>query len=114
MWEYRARIIRVVDGDTVDAVIDVGFQHTATVRLRLLGVDTPELHASDPLLRFAALRAKAFTQTWVDALPATDWPVTVTTSKDDAFGRWLATVSGPVGELNAALLASGNAVVWHR
>ena len=114
MWEYRARVLRVVDGDTVDADIDVGFHLVTKVRLRLLGVNTPELHDRHPVVKAAALQAKAFTQAWVDALPTEEWPVTISTQKDDVFGRWLAVVDGPHGELNGALLQSGNATVWER
>ena len=42
MYEYRAKIKRVVDGDTVDFIVDLGFSVHITIRTRLLGVDTPE------------------------------------------------------------------------
>lgn len=42
MYEYAARIVNVVDGDTVDAVVDVGFKIKVSQRLRLSRVDTPE------------------------------------------------------------------------
>ena len=42
MYEYRAKLKRVVDGDTVDFVVDLGFHVHTTIRTRLLGVDTPE------------------------------------------------------------------------
>lgn len=42
MYEYKAKIINVVDGDTVDALIDLGFKVQTLQRLRLTRVDTPE------------------------------------------------------------------------
>ena len=42
MYEYRAIITRVVDGDTFDAEVDVGFSITINHRFRLKGIDTPE------------------------------------------------------------------------
>lgn len=42
MYEYKARVVNVVDGDTVDAVIDLGFKVATTHRLRLDRIDTPE------------------------------------------------------------------------
>ena len=42
MYEYRARIERCVDGDTVDASIDLGFGVWVDERCRLIGIDTPE------------------------------------------------------------------------
>lgn len=42
MYEYNAKIVNVVDGDTVDAVVDLGFKIQTAQRLRLNGIDTPE------------------------------------------------------------------------
>ena len=42
MYEYRCNITRVVDGDTVDAEIDCGFDIIYKSRIRLYGIDTPE------------------------------------------------------------------------
>jgi micrococcal nuclease len=41
-FTYRASLDRVIDGDTVDLHIDLGFRLTAHMRIRLTGVDTPE------------------------------------------------------------------------
>ena len=43
-WLYDAKVINVVDGDTFDAEVMVGFDITVTLRFRLSGVDTPEIH----------------------------------------------------------------------
>lgn len=42
-YNYWAKIVKVVDGDTVDVLVDVGFHMQAQIRIRLLGVDTPEI-----------------------------------------------------------------------
>ena len=47
MYTYKAKIDRVVDGDTVDAHIDLGFDITIHKRLRLAGIDTPESRTRD-------------------------------------------------------------------
>ena len=48
MYEYRAKINRVVDGDTVDVDIDLGFGIVLTdERVRIMGIDTPESRTSD-------------------------------------------------------------------
>ena len=44
MYEYKAMVDRVVDGDTLDIVIDVGFKITTHQRIRLAHVDTPETY----------------------------------------------------------------------
>ena len=48
MYEYRAKINRVVDGDTVDVDIELGFDIVLTgQRVRIMGIDTPESRTSD-------------------------------------------------------------------
>lgn len=113
MWEYRARLVRIVDGDTLEVEIDVGFHGKQTEQLRLLGVNTPELKGTS---REAGLRAKEFVRIWlVNAVTMAvnkDWPLIIQTQKDDAFGRYLATVfaSSNMASLNEGLILSGNAV----
>jgi micrococcal nuclease len=43
MYEYKAILKRVVDGDTVDLIIDMGFRMTTEQRIRLKSIDTPEI-----------------------------------------------------------------------
>ncbi len=47
MYNYNAKITNVVDGDTFDFEIDLGFGITYKNRLRLYGVDTPEVRGSE-------------------------------------------------------------------
>ena len=43
MWTYRAKVVRVIDGDTVDVDIDLGFGiWQKNERVRIMGIDTPE------------------------------------------------------------------------
>ena len=44
MYEYKAKITNVVDGDTFDAIVDVGFSITINHRFRVIGIDTPETY----------------------------------------------------------------------
>jgi micrococcal nuclease len=60
MYEYRAKILRVVDGDTVDVDIDLGFGIVlANERVRIMGIDTPESRTSDKTEKVFGLAAKA-------------------------------------------------------
>jgi micrococcal nuclease len=126
-YTYRCQVVRVIDGDTVDARIDLGFHLTAFIRIRLAGLDCPELRSGTD--REAGAAARDFTATWVasrdDARPAGEppssaatWPFVVTTAKADAFGRWLGTLTvadDPSDlSLNAALLEAGHATPWTR
>ena len=98
MWEYRAKIKRVVDGDTIDFdEIDLGFgfkmfwSEDKKLRFRLLDVDTPERGEEG----WAA--ATAVVQQWVDEWGSIGgkWPFMIRSHeplKTDNFGRWLAEV----------------------
>ena len=47
MYEYSCEVKRVVDGDTVDVVLDLGFDISYSTRVRLYGIDTPESRTRD-------------------------------------------------------------------
>jgi|TARA_X000001388_G_C2204449_1_gene112570 micrococcal nuclease len=47
MYTYKAKCTRVIDGDTIDANIDLGFDITIHKRIRLSGIDTPESRTRD-------------------------------------------------------------------
>ena len=123
LWTYRASISRAVDGDTVQGVtIDCGFcaRYYPPTGLRLLGVNTPELHSPDAATRARAEQARTFTTAWLtehaahlDGDLTAAFPFAVTTQKTDHFARWLATVRCGQGHcLNDDLIASGNAVPY--
>ena len=47
MYEYKVKVIDVIDGDTIDVVIDLGFDIFTNKRIRLAGIDCPESRTSD-------------------------------------------------------------------
>jgi micrococcal nuclease len=60
MYEYKATIIKVVDGDTVDVDIDLGFGVVlSNERVRIMGIDTPESRTRDKEEKKFGLAAKA-------------------------------------------------------
>lgn len=60
MYEYRAKINRVVDGDTVDVDIELGFGVVLSdERVRIMGIDTPESRTRDKIEKVFGLAAKA-------------------------------------------------------
>jgi len=59
VYEYKAKITRVVDGDTVDALIDCGFSVFRQERIRLYGINTPECRTRDLKEKKRGLAAKA-------------------------------------------------------
>lgn len=107
MYQYRARIINVVDGDTVDAKCDLGLDVSINLRLRLLGINTPERGQA------GYKEATAAVKRWVDANP----DVLINTVKDrtEKYGRYLATITAstaPFFSLNQALLDQNLAVSY--
>jgi len=59
MYVYKAKLDRIIDGDTVDAVIDLGFDITIHKRIRLAGIDTPESRTRDLEEKKRGLASKA-------------------------------------------------------
>tara|TARA_Y100000310_G_C20147461_1_gene563137 strand:+ start:75 stop:443 length:369 start_codon:yes stop_codon:yes gene_type:complete len=59
MYEYKAKVLRVVDGDTVDALIDIGFHVHLKKRIRLYGINAPESRTRDKEEKVRGLAAKA-------------------------------------------------------
>jgi len=86
MYEYKAKITRVVDGDTFDFVIDLGFGITYKDRLRLYGVDTPEVRG---LEKPEGLAVKEQVKKLIE-----DKEVTLFSHKwKGKYGRYIASVS---------------------
>jgi len=87
-YRYNAEVIRCVDGDTVDAWIDVGFDMRIKQRLRLHGIDTPETRTRDPVEKKVGLMAKARVQELLEV--GKTYPIW--TVEKGKFGRYLARI----------------------
>ena len=59
MYEYKAKITRIVDGDTCDCLIDLGFSIHISERIRVMGIDTPESRTRNLAEKKLGLAAKA-------------------------------------------------------
>lgn len=62
---YEAKLYRVVDGDTIDLLVDLGFNIHHRIRVRLHGVNTPETCAADKLEKSKAIAAKDYVYDWL-------------------------------------------------
>jgi len=88
MYKYRCKLKKVVDGDTVDIDIDLGFEvWLKNQRVRLYGVDTPESRTRDKEEKKYGLAAKQFVENFLDD----KWLILQTETYDAAgkFGRIL-------------------------
>ena len=83
---YTAEVDRVVDGDTVDVFIDMGFYLYQRVRIRLLGVDTPERGHEDWSAATLALSEL------IETAEEDDKRFWLRTHKTGKYGRWLGTL----------------------
>jgi micrococcal nuclease len=111
LYLYQAQVLRVIDGDTLVAELDLGFHTFRREPLRLLGVDAPELNSADPAEKELAQKAK------VELALLTlscDKGLLVRTRKDkqDKFGRYLADVFVPKADgtqlhVNTYMLENG-------
>jgi micrococcal nuclease len=59
MYEYKCQTVRVVDGSTIDAIIDLGFNVLIRQRIKLNGVNPPDIRSIDESQKNLALNAKA-------------------------------------------------------
>ena len=93
MYEYNVTIVKVVDGDTVDVDIDLGFGMTyKKQRVRMMGIDTPESRTRDKEEKYRGLLSKAYLK---DLLKKAKNSVILRCDEDDEtgkFGRVLADV----------------------
>jgi micrococcal nuclease len=114
LFFYRAEVVNVIDGDTLDLLVDLGFNIHHSIRVRLNGVNTPESRTSDIKEKELGLKAKDFTKDWTVRHPS----VYVSTVKDkkEKFGRILAMVYSDAEKtacLNEDLIGSGYARAYN-
>ena len=112
MYEYKVEIVKVIDGDTVDVNVDLGFGvWLHKERVRLYGIDTPESRTSDVTEKIYGLAAKEFLIKWTEA-----GNVTLKTHKYDAkgkFGRILGELWYNDININQKMIKEYHAVAYH-
>ena len=109
MYEYKATIIKVVDGDTVDVDIDLGFDcWVRNQRIRLFGIDTPECRTRNKKEKAHGLLAKAYVQ---KALVVGE-VYALRTKEKGKFGRYLGEIKVGRTTLNKLLIKEGLAVEY--
>ena len=108
-YEYTAKLERVVDGDTCDALIDLGFNTWVKKRIRFKGVDTWECRTRDKEEKVKGLAAKAFTKDLLEN--SDDGKFALRSHGVGKYGRVLGElfVKGEEKSLNQLLLENGHA-----
>ena len=110
MYEYSAKVTKIVDGDSVWLEVDAGFRMTYRYNFRLARINTPELRSSDPEIKVKAYEAK---DRMAELLPLGS-VVRISTSKTGKYGRWLVEIWIDDGvtsrNVNDIMLEEGHAV----
>ena len=105
MYTYRAKIISVYDGDTVTALVDLGFGITNKIKIRLKGINTPEIRGSErprglvsrDFLRKKVLNKDVIVETFKD--------------KKGKYGRYIGTLWLDEENVNELLVEQGYAEI---
>lgn len=111
-YQYKAKLVRVVDGDTVWLDVDVGFRTIVSIDFRLYGINAPETKGPT---KAAGLAATQFLSSF---LSGSDKDLVVESVKTEKFGRWLGTIwvhtfgKSDWASANQAMLDNNHAVVY--
>lgn len=114
MYEYRVKnITKIVDGDTIDVDIDLGFNISYSQRVRLAGIDTPESRTSDKFEKVLGLESKEYLKYKLKDAKL----IVIKTEKPDSsekYGRilgWLY-IDGNTVSVNDQMIEDGYAWVY--
>ena len=114
---YKAKLDRVVDGDTVDALIDVGFDIWFKKRIRFKGVDTWESRTRNLEEKALGLKAKARTKELLEKVSSKSGYFRIKSYGLGKYGRVLADVfimdkDGKQWNVNKTLITEGHAYIY--
>ena len=114
---YRAKLDRVVDGDTIDALIDVGFDIWFKKRIRFKGVDTWESRTRNLEEKALGLKAKARTKELLEKVSSKSGYFRIKSYGLGKYGRVLGEIfimdkDGKQWNVNETLIAEGHAYVY--
>ena len=106
MYEYAIKeVVRVVDGDTIDIIIDLGFSLAKKERVRLAGIDAPESRTTDLEEKKMGLESKEFLTRRLNDC----FNLKVKTEKDGKYGRMLGWIYCGETNINKEMIYRGYA-----
>jgi len=118
MYNYRIKVLKVIDGDTIDAEIDLGFDVKIKKRIRFMGINTPESRTRDLEEKARGLAAKDRVKQLLDGCTN----ITLCSHGVGKFGRCLGEIMLDMVDgqekltlesLNRLLINEGHAVEYH-
>ena len=114
LYHYKAEVLSVYDGDTITVMIDQGMKHFARVKVRMIGINTPEIRTKDLEEKARGYKAKEYLKSRIEGKT-----VVINTVKKGKFGRWLGVLwlyeegMEELGEsLNDEMIRMGHAVAY--
>lgn len=109
MYIYKAKCLKVVDGDTIDAQIDLGFDTHKVIRIRLVGINAAESRTRDLEEKAKGLAAKQFVK---DILKEHQNEFVLHSQGVGKYGRCLGEIFLGDVKLNDLLITEGHAVAY--
>ena len=111
MYTYKCRILKVIDGDTVDAEVDLGFRVKMQMRFRLAGIDAPEMDT--PIGKIARQQLITWMSDSFGSLQLNELTVRTEKDKQEKYGRYLGTFFDASGmSINQRMIDGGYAKEW--
>ena len=111
MYKYKITVLRLIDGDTLDALIDIGFSTHVKKRIRLMGIDTPESRTRDLEEKARGLASKAHLK---EMLKRNKGNITLKSHGVGKFGRCLGELFVPEYNcsVNEQMISDGHAIEY--
>ena len=109
MYEYEGIVEKVVDGDTIDCLLDLGFDTWKKVRVRFAGINAPESRTRDLVEKQKGLEAKKWL---IDTIQSNNNRVVVKSVGVGKYGRCLGIVHLPNMNINETMVQLGFAVPY--
>lgn len=113
MYEYKCQLLKVVDGDTIDVLIDVGFSTFRKERVRLYGINAPESRTRNLEEKKKGLAAKSRLKDILKSF-GKDFLIKTEIDKKGKYGRILGVIYNldKSNNANAILVSEGHAVEY--
>ena len=114
MYEYRASLVKIIDGDTIDVDLDLGFAVVLKKqRIRLYGINTPESRTRDLVQKKYGLAAKERLRELVEEAESITVKTEIDKKARGKYGRILGTIFAGKINVNDLLVSEGHAVSYY-
>lgn len=114
LYHYKAEVLSVYDGDTITLMVDQGMKHFNRIKVRMFGINTPEIKTKDLEEKARGIEAREYLKSRLEGKQ-----VIIYTKEKGKFGRWLGVIwiyeegMEELGEsLNDEMIRMGHAVAY--